>query len=342
MRTSITLIAKKAKVSKSTVSRALNRQEGVSEDAARAVLSAAKSLNYKAPSVKRGPKLRNKGGRTLTNVAVLFPTTPYAAISSTYNVYYNFLSGVGRRMFSHKMNIITAGQEQLGYFHDICLENDVRGVLVNGAESPLPVAVMELFDKIPAIWFPRVPNCVGGSHDQVTFDNSAVGRLAAGHLVSKGHTTVAYMSMKRGSRVLDERETVFCGAVSSAGCRCHVIYSSKNIGDYNRDIGEARAMVAALLRLSPRPTGVFIPADAMTVLIYQAFRDAGIEPMRDIEIVSVDNVETIVGQLDPKPVEIDTGFGLMGEIVLDQLEWRLRNPGERHRVSACVEPCVVT
>jgi DNA-binding LacI/PurR family transcriptional regulator len=93
--------------------------------------------------------------------------------------------------------------------------------------------------------------------------------------------------------------------------------------------------------MKPKITGLFIPADAMAVPVYHCLRELGVEPMRDIEIISVDNIEVITKMLQPGLVEIDTGFDMIGALALEHMNWRFKKCHSDRRVSICVEPCLV-
>lgn len=341
MSVSIIEIARKAKVSKSTVSRVLNGQSGVSEDAVIAVRKAVKSLNYNTSMTKRGPKAKNKNLKTLTNIALLFHNMPLASISSNYNVYYNFQTGLGKSLSRYSMNIITVGQEQVPHFCDMCRENDVKGILVHASPTKPADELLNVMDEIPSIWFPRLPDYIAEKQNCVTFNNAAVGRLAAEHFMKKGHKNVAFVNLNPGSAILSERENTFRAILEKNNVSVNSFYMTEGMSGYYNDLKNTEKVLKSIMAQGNGPTGIFLPADAMTMPFYHCMQDMGVNPMRDMEIVSVDNVASIMTGLAPSPVEIDTGFEQMGALALNHLDWQIKNPSEKHKVMLCVEPYIM-
>ena len=87
-------------------------------------------------------------------------------------------------------------------------------------------------------------------------------------------------------------------------------------------------LVNAFVATSPRPTGLFIDRDATTAQVYPLLLKQGIEPGRDVIIVSCDNEEVRLSPLYPRPASIDLGTTEIGARAVRRLMLRIANPDE--------------
>ena len=90
MSTTIKDIAREARVSIATVSRAINREEGLSQNTRRRVLEIAESLHY-YPNLQA----RSLVGKTPEALGIVIPQTSEFALSNPY--YNEILKGIGAR-----------------------------------------------------------------------------------------------------------------------------------------------------------------------------------------------------------------------------------------------------
>jgi len=93
-------------------------------------------------------------------------------------------------------------------------------------------------------------------------------------------------------------------------------------------------LVDKLLELSPQPTGVFVPQDKMTAVVYRLLLKRGVKPGREIAIISADNEAPYLAGLCPRPPTIDIGIDQQGQKAVELLLWRMRSEtptkGELH------------
>lgn len=95
-------------------------------------------------------------------------------------------------------------------------------------------------------------------------------------------------------------------------------------------------LVDRFLTLDPRPAGIFVPNDYMTALCYGALRDRGIEPMRDVDVISCNNEPAYQLLMSPAPATIDIGAERTGRACVEQLIREIRRPGEGGRVQVTI------
>jgi DNA-binding LacI/PurR family transcriptional regulator len=84
--------------------------------------------------------------------------------------------------------------------------------------------------------------------------------------------------------------------------------------------------VSELAVMQPRPSALFSTGDGILPLLYPLLLTAGIQPGKDIEIVSCNNEEPLLRELHPRPVEIELHTRLIGRRAVEQLLWRRQNP----------------
>src|SRR5205085_7188100 len=108
-----------------------------------------------------------------------------------------------------------------------------------------------------------------------------------------------------------------------------------------RDIDvEAERMVDQFLAADPRPTGVFVPVDRVSVRVYRHLERRGIKPGRDVEIVSCDNEKELLSLMHPAPVSIDLNRNTIARLAVERLLWRMKYGVASPRVVVTVTPTV--
>jgi DNA-binding LacI/PurR family transcriptional regulator len=90
-----------------------------------------------------------------------------------------------------------------------------------------------------------------------------------------------------------------------------------------REERDCAALVEQLLASPVRPDGLFVPADRITARVHRMLRDRGVEPGKDISIVSVDNFGQHLDRLHPRPASFDLNVREMGKVAADRLLWRI-------------------
>ncbi|MEO0477339.1 MAG: substrate-binding domain-containing protein, partial [Planctomycetota bacterium] len=196
----------------------------------------------------------------------------------------------------------------------------------------------------PSVWMLSQRSMRGYWGDRVCPDNEIIGRLAADHLSARGHKRIAYLYFNATHMGFRGRAEAFCETAEEYGVQVDLIPNhpqSVQPGSREEHGPEAtEKLVDELLALDPRPTAVFVPRDRLTVKVYRALRRRGIEPGRDIEIVSCDN-EPILEALDPRPATIDVRPELIGRRAVDQLAFKMSKPADSTRSLVTVEPVLI-
>ena len=122
---------------------------------------------------------------------------------------------------------------------------------------------------------------------RILYDNTAVARLAADHLVDAGFTDFAFVEERSNVAWSVERKQLFTKEIAARGFTCRIYESSRN-GDAD-DSAALRDWLAAL----PRPTALLAACDIRARHVLDACRAAGLDVPGDIAILGVDDDESI-------------------------------------------------
>jgi LacI family transcriptional regulator len=141
------------------------------------------------------------------------------------------------------------------------------------ADWPFPVV-----DVIGQHTRPEIPT--------VTFDNRAIGAMAAAHLIERGYETLGYAGTA-GRTFAHERREGFAARARRAGL---VIHQHMAEGAFWSEPWAGRLrLLGEWLTTLPRPVGVMAVADWWASTLMEAANDADLAMPGDVAIVGVDN-----------------------------------------------------
>ncbi len=153
-------------------------------------------------------------------------------------------------------------------------------------------------------------------------DNTAIGRIAADHLLARAHRSFAWAPFidDAANRA---RFAAFRDRLAEHGCTCHALPPSHiRIGSFWQDnwAEHRRSLVLELQRL-PQPTAVFAFNDCVAVGVIDACRDAGLSVPDDVAVLGVGN--SVPCEASPVPLSsIDLDMeeaGYRAAAMLDQI-----------------------
>jgi LacI family transcriptional regulator, purine nucleotide synthesis repressor len=333
---SIVEVAKLAGVSHATVSRVINNRPGVSPERVKLVRQAMQNIGYSPSGRGRPVNAQTRVG----NIALLMIgadlTLMLAPVAGAV------LHAVEDSLAALGFNLILGKLNDSGRLPPNVANGRVDGLLLYG--YPPPRKYHSRLAKFPCVWLlsPRSPRGYWG--DRIEPDNEAVGRIAADYLVSNGHGHVAMLNLSPDHQGYEARTRAFVETAESHGSKPHVIVDNriKQGTPFVTEFDErsVSTLISQYMAIEPRPTGLFVPRDALTVMVYHELRARGVEPGRDVSVISCNN-EPVLGGLDPRPATIDLRPDLIGRQAVEQLIWRLRKPHDPVSVVSAVEPRLV-
>jgi LacI family transcriptional regulator, repressor for deo operon, udp, cdd, tsx, nupC, and nupG len=275
--TTIDDVARRAKVSVATVSRALRGLPNVAPSTRQRVLVAAQELRYVAdPSASR-----LAGGRTQTIGLVVpmlgqwFYTAFYAGVEGVVSA-----AGYDLQPFA-----LSAPDGRDRFVATLPFRKRVDGLLL--VDVPLDpehlARVVGAGTRTVTVGMrsPRAPS--------LEVDNVGAARLAVGHLTGLGHQRVGLIGGAEDDpfrfSVPVERTAGYLEALSAAGIERDPALTVP--GNFSLE-GGAEAM-HQLLTLPDPPTAVFACSDEMAIGAMQVARDAGLRIPEDLSIVGFDD-----------------------------------------------------
>jgi LacI family transcriptional regulator len=326
---SIQKIAEIAGVPYSTTWRAINRVPGVSEEAAEAVRKAMEEVGY-VQSQDRPRKMGSdtNGRRRHRNVAML-------DLRENTTLSISILRTVQRILIEQGTNLVfahVAGPEDLP---PAVTRGEVDGILGYG-EFPAS-AVTPQIKKIPAVWMMSpLQDSQDIWGDRIMADHRMIGQLAARFLLDKGHKHLAYLNSAPTYPFFAERGLGFVATAPGKAASVQVV--SPDIDCVPNGPVAMEQMMKRWAELSPRPTGLFVPTDQVSVKVYRELLSRNVRPGRDVEIISCDKREDQLSQMDPPPVSIDLNREVIARLAVERLLWRIREGMDSPAVRIVVGP----
>lgn len=183
-------------------------------------------------------------------------------------------------------------------------------------------------DSMPAKY-----RAAGINRPRVLYDNALIGRMSADHFVERGFKHIAVFN---GGNYWMEQERIpaFRKAVAGAGCQYHEIkyYSQLQWRGRQRQLSDSASLhkwlVKTLLSL-PKPLGVAVANDSLTVRIMRACDDANLSVPEEVAILGCHN-DPFICDFTPVPLSsVDDNLdriGYEGAMLLDQIMAGKRAP----------------
>lgn len=335
----ITDIARKAKVSPATVSRAINQPQIVAPESLARIRAVMEQHNYVPAPVnrRRGPKMRSAEPRRI-GVWFVGAKANNPSLNWFQDQLLELQSSDARRrvdlrvLFSNTPDVLPAG----------LAAEKLEGLIVQGME-PSAACLAQLRD-LPHVWF-MTRRSMSYPGDYVEPNNEENGRMAADYLAAQGHKAVAVISTDPQYSAIMRRVKAFTERAAELKLAVHSILGKSNPGVSYLEIapphGESDQLVRRLLASSPRPTGLYIPVDHFCGAFFRALREAGKKPGRDFEAILGNYNPIIYHNLDHGPAAIDVNLPTLVRKVVDHLTWRIENPGAAGRVGIAISPRLV-
>ncbi len=272
---SIKDIAKLARVSHSTVSRALQNNPLVNAKTAERIRKIARESGYTASAVARSLVTK----KTLT-IGVVVTTIEDPFIGDV-------VSGVEQVANDHGYSVLLAQSQAdperemrvVQSFH----ERRVDGILVTASRVGALYLPMLSGMKVPVV---LINNQYGDFCHSVLIENVEAAREATRHLVKLGHKRIAYIGDQFGYQSDTERMTGYRQALEEADLpfRPELVVH----GDGKPQGGGAAAK--KLLSLAARPTAIFCYNDQTAFGALRTIRTRGLSVPDDISLVGFDDL----------------------------------------------------
>lgn len=279
-------IARKAGVSKSTVSRALNNDPRINAKTRERILKIAREMDY------RPHKMARALAKKRTNIiGVMIPKTP-RSVSDPF--FLEFLGGIGeetsKKGFSLILPIFERGDGR--DFKEFFSQNKVDGLILTEPEIRDKRISYLQSENIPFVFSgnPRVEENVSW----VDADNERAAFKAVSHLIEKGHRKIATIAGNDNLVAGVLRLEGYKKALKSAGIEINddLIVSA----DFQEEGGYKA--VERLLEKGQKFTALFAANDFMAIGAMKAIKERGLLIPEDIAVMGFDGT-FLSGHVEP-------------------------------------------
>ena len=274
-------IARLAKVSKPTVSRALRGSPLVTEETRRHVLAVAEKYGYVVN--RNAQKLRRKRADTVA-VVLDFRSHRENRISDPF--VFDLLAGVSEALAQRNQDLLlcSPGHSSGASLASIISSKGADGIIFLGQGERGPELVELARTAVPfVVWGavePDLPYCAIGS------DNFLGGRLVGTHLLARGRRRILFVGNTDHAEIRLRREGL-AAASAEAGEAVEIRDIAINDFSYGASYRAAEAM---LRDSSLRPDAVFACSDTAAMAFINAFRAAGHAVPEAVSVVGYNDI----------------------------------------------------
>lgn len=301
---SIKDIARLARVSHPTVSRALQNSPLVNAKTAERIRRIAKESGYRASAIARGLVTRRTRtiGLVVTSIADPFTSEVVSGVEQAANDHgYSVFLADSNADPEREKKIVQAFAEQR--VDGILVTSSRVGALYLPLLSEMMVPIILVNDQHP-----------GAFVHSVMISNQEGSRAVAGHLTGLGHRHIAFIGDQFGYQSDTERFAGYKEALEAAGILLraeYVVY-----GDGKPEAG-MRAM-DQLLALSGPPTAVCCYNDMTALGAMRSIRMHGLRVPHDISVAGFDDL-FVASYTEPPLTTVRQPMRRMGQLAMENL-----------------------
>jgi LacI family repressor for deo operon, udp, cdd, tsx, nupC, and nupG len=272
-------VARAARVSTATVSRALSNPDLLSDRTRAAVMDAIRSTGYRVNQAARNLRMQRAGA-----VLILVPDLgkPF---------YSRILAGISDGFADSDYAVLIADTESrplregelLEYFLDgridgvISLDGGLdKGALGACVEAGLGGRIVFLCEWVEGAEFPVI-----------RADNAEGARLAIRHLHALGHTRIAHVTGPEGNVLTVDRRRGMLEERARLGLPARAEWIIR--GDFSLESGHEAAR--RILAMEERPTAVFCAADMVAFGLIAGLQAGGLSVPGDISVIGFDDID---------------------------------------------------
>lgn len=293
-------IAKKLRISPSTVSRALNDHPDCSQRTKEIVRKTAVALSY-SPNLSA----KNLKSNRTTTIGVIVPEIEHEFFSSV-------ISGIEEVAYECNHSIIVC-QSNESYEREIenailMIRHRVAGVIVSISLTTRNGHHFQLLSKrrIPLVFFDRVCDDVTAS--KVIIDDYQSAYDAVSYLIKRGRKKIAHFGGSKNVQIYSRRRDGYVDAIEKN--QLPVLEKLMTNGQLYEEHGYNSFDV--LLREGNIPDAVFAVNDNVAIGAFQRIQEAGLKIPDDVAIIGFSN-DKITRLVNPPLTTVDQPSKEMGE-----------------------------
>lgn len=281
----IAQLAQQLGISTGTVSRALNGKPDVNAETRRRVLEAARSQGY-AP---------NHAARALAQgathqVGFMIQLAPENASSNDY-FFMGVFDAMQRVLDKHELDLLVlpcpSHQDHYTYLQRFVSRSAVDGMILASTMRTDPRITLMQSSGIPFVTLGR--SSTGSGYSWIDLDFETAVETAIDRFVARGHRRIA-LTLPDGAINFG---SVVHQSYRQALARHGLEYDEQLVLTTHRREDDGDGVVDRLLALSAPPTAIFLMYELTAIGIYRRLRERGLEPGRDLAIISFRDEPTI-------------------------------------------------
>ena len=263
-----------------TVSRALNDYDDVSEETRRLIKQTAREMGYVPSSIAK--KLQKQRADTL---GIILPTFGPRFSDPFFS---EFLAGIGNVATKYGFDLLVStrapGEEEINAYFNKTRSRRVDGFIIVRARRNDPRIALLRKEKYPFVVFGRIKK--KNDFPFVDEDSRAGMRLIINHLIEQGHTRIACITSPQTLTFTHYRSQGLVDAFAE-----HNLHLDKTLiieGDLTQRSGR-RAAKQLLDRPAP-PTAIAAFNDMMAIGAISEIQERGLVVGKDIAVTGFDDI----------------------------------------------------
>lgn len=314
-------VAKRAGVGIGTVSRVLNTPERAAPDTRERVLSAIDELGF-VPKVEARTRARKLLGR----IGIL---TPFLTSAS----FVELINSIRVRLNGHPFELViydaanAAQRDQV--LMNAALSSTVDGLIV--IHLPLSDKAVGRLEasKLSLVQLTDPDDRNGDAFSSIVIERqTTVGRMAAEHLLARGHRRIGFVGDKGVPEFVRDAASAKLDGFRQQLAEAGVPLPDAYVGRDLFGSGPAREQARRLLDLPQPPTAIFAASDTEAIGVLSAARERGLTVPDDLAVMGCDNIEIaeFLGL-----TTIDTNIKQRGQTAVELLLEQIADPSAAKR-----------
>jgi DNA-binding LacI/PurR family transcriptional regulator len=279
-RPTVESVARHARVSRQTVSNALNAPQRVRPDTLSRVLASIDELGYRPNSAARN--LRTQSTRLLA--CRLLPSLQMGTGGVLDRFLHALCDAARDRGYDVLSFAASTDDAELDVIDDLLRRTAVDGYVISGTNHADPRPAWLAGRGAAFVAFGRPWGEPDATHSWVDVDGAAGTAAVVEHLVEQGHRRIAFVGWPEGSGVGDDR---FAGW--ARGTRAHRLPTRGLVQRSEDGVAAGAALTDRLLDLPQPPTAVVCVSDVMGLGALRALDDRGIAAGTEVAVTGFDD-----------------------------------------------------
>ena len=271
-------IARAANVSYSTVSRALNRKEGVGEATRERIMAIAREFGYTPNAIAQGLVTQRTKTIGLVLPDITNPFFPEVAAGVELAA-----DELGLSVFLCNTNWDKEKEER---YLRLLAQRRVDGIIVSLIADEPEALVQNAVGDTPVVYVNNAP--LRTKRPFVVIDEDHGSYMATQHLIEQGYATVGFVGAEAGGITAIPRLKGYRRAIEHAGFR----YDERYVGLPRPGESSGSDIIIRMIHENTCPRALFAQNDVTAFSVIQGARTCGVRVPEDLAVVGFDDVPT--------------------------------------------------